>query len=190
MLYTVTPAGVEPVSVAEAKAHVRFTASAQDTYIGTLIGTARSHVESVTGRALVTRTLELRRPDFDPPDDRGIPLPRPPLVAVSTVKYLDADSVEQTIDAASYQIDRADTGSFLRIIDAPGSLKDDPEAVRIRYTAGYGSNAADVEAPLRHAILLLVGHWWASREPVGDRGTALPFAVDALLGPYKTTGWI
>ena len=46
---------VEPVSVAEAKAHMRIDGSAEDILIGSLIVTSRLHIEAGIGLALVTQ---------------------------------------------------------------------------------------------------------------------------------------
>jgi len=43
-----------------------------------------------------------------------------------------------------------------------------------------------VPAPIRHAILLLVSHWYANRDAAGEKPShAVEFGVDALLAPYR-----
>lgn len=53
----------------------------------------------------------------------------------------------------------------------------------ITFTAGYGA-PADVPAAIRQALLLLVTQWYEHRQGTAT-GTALPFAVEALLAPYR-----
>src|SRR5690606_22035238 len=58
----------------------------------------------------------------------------------------------------------------------------EPGSVRISFTTG----ASAVPASIKHAALLLVGHWFEHREAAGDVKVAeLPMAVDALLFPYR-----
>ena len=59
--------------------------------------------------------------------------------------------------------------------------------IEIAFVAGYGAAAADVPAPIRQAILLLVAHWHEHREPVaiGDADAPVPPTVSDLLQPYR-----
>lgn len=54
----------------------------------------------------------------------------------------------------------------------------------IRYT---GENYLDTIIELEQAQLLLIGHWYENREAVvvGSSVAELPFAVEALAGPYR-----
>lgn len=46
--------------------------------------------------------------------------------------------------------------------------------------------ATPVEAPVKHAILLLVSHFYENRDATGDRPSrAIEFGVNALLAPYR-----
>jgi uncharacterized phiE125 gp8 family phage protein len=58
--------------------------------------------------------------------------------------------------------------------------------LRVRYVAGYAEDHTGVPQPLRHALRLLLAHWYANREAVsaGDL-KELPVAVDALISPYR-----
>lgn len=46
--------------------------------------------------------------------------------------------------------------------------------------------ATPVPAPVKHAILLLVSHWYGNREAAGEKPSqAIAFGVDALLAPHR-----
>src|SRR5690348_16556758 len=93
----------EPVSLAEAKAHLRVTASDEDALISALIIAAREAAEHELGRALITQTWEKTLDLF--PD--AIELTNPPVQSVASVQYLDIDGVEQTLSSVSYTLDNA-----------------------------------------------------------------------------------
>ncbi len=58
------------------------------------------------------------------------------------------------------------------------------------FIAGYGDAAEDVPTPLRHAMQLLVRHWFDQRTPVivGTSAMDVPLAYHALIGPYRLWG--
>jgi uncharacterized phiE125 gp8 family phage protein len=153
----------------------------QDDLISLQITAARELVESYTGRQLVTATFKLTLDAFP----CLIRLPRPPLQAVTTVKYYDTDGVLQTVDAADYQVDATAMPGTLSPaygVSWPAS-RWQPAAVEIVYTAGFGATAASVPAMLRQAILLTVAHWYTNREAVitGTIASELPLGVQRIL---------
>ena len=60
----------------------------------------------------------------------------------------------------------------------------DDKSVQITYLAGYGG-AANVPAPVVHAIKMLVAFWYGNREAAGSISKEVEFAVTALLSPYR-----
>jgi uncharacterized phiE125 gp8 family phage protein len=183
-LTRLTAPAVEPVTLAEAKAHLRVEHSADDTLISALIVAAREAAESRTGRALITQTWRSTHAEW--PDD--IALPRPPLVSVQTVTYLDADGVRQTLAGSSYLVI---TDSLVgNILPAYGAswptARAEPGSIRIDYTAGYG-NAAAVPQALKVWMLLVIGTWYSQREAIvtGTIVNEIPRGFwEGLLDPY------
>lgn len=54
------------------------------------------------------------------------------------------------------------------------------------YTEYFDDGTCVTKPAIRHAVRLLVGMWYANREPVAFAGaTELPFTVNALLIPLK-----
>jgi uncharacterized phiE125 gp8 family phage protein len=186
---TVAPAS-EPVSVAEAKAHCRVDDSSSDTLIGSLITAARSHVEQVTGLAIMAQTLDLRCSRWTDLQR----LPAAPITTVNSVQYLDASATLQTLDPAQYAFVGANAlrASIEPVPNAvwpslyslwPMGARSD--AIKVVAVAGF----ATVPEPLRVAVLMLVAQWFEYREGVAVdvRGipTELPHAVEALLTNYR-----
>ena len=156
----------EPVSVAEAKAHMYVTITADDVLIGSLISAAREHIENLMNRAFIEQTWELTMENF-PGGNAVVDLPRSPLISIESVKYFDAGGNDVTMPPADYQVDAASEPA--RIAPAVGSSWPSVETeklggVRIRFKAGHGALADDVPQRIKQAINLLVAHWYENRE--------------------------
>jgi len=166
-LSLVTAPTTEPVTLDEAKAHLRVDGTAEDALITALIQAAREHVESQTGRALITQTWDGTLDSF--PARGAIVLPKPPLVSVTSVKHIDAAGAEQTMNPSDYSVEKpagphAQEG---RILLGYGkswpSTRCQSNAVTIRFEAGYGA-ADKVPAALKAAMLLAIGDLYQNRE--------------------------
>lgn len=184
----ITPPAAPVVSLAEAKKHLRaedFTDD--DAYIESLVAAATGTLDGPAGwlgRALVTQTLEWRGDYFGCYD---IELPYPPIASVSSVKYDDTNGTEQTVSSSDYRL--VGQPNKPRVALAYGaswpSTRAQDDAIRIRYVAGYGAASA-VPAPIKHAILLMVGELYEKREAAADaQHYELPFAVTRLLSTFR-----
>lgn len=196
----------EPISLEQAKAHLRVDTTDQDDLIESLITAARERVEDETGRALVTQTLEIALDYFVAPPDlrfvtypyitpaKAILLPRPPLQSLKRITYIDGDGNETLLhdEVGSPELISdlvVDTYSEPgRLVPASGgnwpSVQDRANAVIIRYTAGYG-DADSVPKPIVQAILLLIGHFHENPSAVGDSKSELPMGVEWLLHKHR-----
>ena len=183
-----TGPAVEPLTVAEAKLHLRVDISDDDVFIGTLITAAREWVEAYLDRTLITTQLILRAAEF-PTEE--LELARPPMVASGTatavvITYTLADTTTATLSTALYRVDRTSTpGNVAPIINGtwPSDVIEDANAVAVTYWAGYGPTSASVPATIRHACLMLIGHWYEQRSAVLTATISKPleFAVESLL---------
>ena len=178
---------VEPVSLADAKAHLRVDGSAEDTLISSLIITSRLHVEAALGLALVTQSWSLFLDAW--PSGPRVRLPLRPVQSIDAVQLYAPDESVETLNPDIYLLDGA--GIPARLI-RQGSLawpapKRIANGIEIAFTAGYGGAVADVPAPIRQAVLLLVAHWHEHREPVaiGETNASAPSMVSDLLQPYR-----
>lgn len=193
-LELIDPPAADPVTLAEAKKHLRVDYSTEDDLIGDLIKSATRHLEGrhgILGRALVTQSWALYL-DAWPVDSVGrkrrrVEIPLPPLRDVTGVVYRDTDGVERTLSAANYIVDKRGLVGAIQLKGTAQwpAIEDHPEAVRIEFEAGFG-DATDVPEPLRQSIKLLVGHWFLTREAVGQVGTPVAMAVEALTAPYRS----
>lgn len=187
-----TPPAVEPVTVAEAKAHCRVDTSDDDTYIATLITAAREWVESYLDRSLVNTQWVMRLDKFPDDGTMDVELPRPPMVASGTatavsVTFTYETGTTATYSTASYRVDRLATPGSVKTLYGqawPPHLMDD-NSVSITWWGGYGATGASVPAAIRHAILMLVGHWFdGARNAAVSTGAVpqdVPFGVLSLL---------
>lgn len=196
-VYIATAPAEEPLSLAEAKAHCSVFHDDDNALITSLIVTARMHAESYTHRAFITQAWDLKGDGF-PCSGEAIWFPKAPLLASSpgtapVVTYTDTNGDSQTWSSSLYTVD-APTGPharqgriFLNYGQFYPSTRAIENAVSIRFSCGYGAAAA-VPDGIKAAMKLLIGHWYANREPVivGSIASAIPTTVDALLWPFKS----
>ena len=177
---------VEPVTVAEAKAHMRIDGSAEDTVIASLVLTSRLHVEAALSLALITQSWRVLLDRW--PQGDTLELPLQPLQAVTEVRVRNASGGAPAVPATSYLVDIASKPPRLvwnsAVRPVPGVAAN---AIEIDITAGFGATAASVPAPLRHAILLLTAHWYEHRDPsdIGTDAARVPDAVSDLIQPFR-----
>jgi uncharacterized phiE125 gp8 family phage protein len=172
---------IEPVTLAEIKAHVREfdDITANDTQLLSLVKNGREWVEDLTGRALIDQTwrLSITTRAGEPTADTitspafyaghfnwarvgEIMLRRSPVLAITAFASVDADGVETTIDAATYAL-RDATSKWPRLLPLSTATFLSASELRVTFRAGYadrlGSPVEDgsvVPEALRQAIML------------------------------------
>ena len=176
----------EPVSVADAKAHLRIDGTAEDVLIGSLLLTSRLHIESALGLALLNQTWMLVLDRWPPGASLDIPIA--PLQAVTAVRVRGASGVATLVPSTSYLIDIVSKPPRLVWNQAPQPYPGAAaNGIEIDLTVGFGASAASVPAPLKHAILMLTAHWYEHRDPVeiGSSAMRIPDAVTDLIQPFR-----
>lgn len=209
ILELITGPAVEPVSLAEAKEHARVDSSAEDDYLTALITAARELVERTTGRALITQTWRLTLDDWPRGRDdewwdgmregpisalqgSEVSLAKATCLAVTSVVTRDEAGTGTTWDAANYYLARASNG-YGRLVAKKGvtwpivSVDRAVGGIEITFTAGYGPAATDVPMALRHAVKMLLLHWYEKREPASDCASSqlMPMGLGAVLASYR-----
>jgi len=178
-----TQPATEPITLAEAKLHLRVEVSDDDKLITNLIVAARERAEALTGQSFMPQTWETVLDAFS----TEIDLDHPPIVSVTHVKYLDGAGALQTVSPSDYIVDTFRQPG--RITLAEGAVwpatQSVANAVTVRYVTGY-ANAAAVPQAIKGWMLLRIGMMYANRESVvvGASVAEIPF-VDSLLDDCK-----
>jgi len=202
---TTAPAS-EPVSLAELKASLRITDTAQDSLLTQYIIDARDMAERFTGRKFIEQTLtsyternytignewwsgirqghvgySLGCPSY-------IEFDWAPAVEISSVVTIDTSNSESAYAATNYYLESFDDDKLPKMqfnnnASLPGDLRRE-NAWKIVWKAGYGTASTDVPASIRRAILMLAGHLYENR---GDCEGELCGVTGAfsMLTPFK-----
>lgn len=156
-----------------------------DARISDAIAAAIAHVDGPNGLglAMINQTWRLSLDRWPP----CIEIPLTPVSSVTSIKYRDPADVEQTLDPALYALDLDQQP--VRIVPAVGVTWPTPRlrpgAIKIEFVAGYGATEADVPADLRQALKLLVSHFYANTDAVGQKLEVLPLGVEAVFDRYR-----
>jgi uncharacterized phiE125 gp8 family phage protein len=139
--YCVIPAASAPVSLEQAKAHLRVTHAEDDDLIQALIYAATDLIEQRTNCQMVQATWAEVLPAFPSRGDYRIILPRVPLVAVTSIEYWDEHGVERTLPPSCYNVSTGEKPGWVQIreteaLDWPAT-QERRDAVTILYTAGW-----------------------------------------------------
>lgn len=129
----------EPVTLIALKSHGRITVTADDALLKGFLNAAVREVEDYSGWRLHEQTWELQIDAF--PSGADIELPFPPLQSVASVKYIDTDGNEQTLDTSVYDVDTKgeQEPGFVRLAfnQTWPSIRSTPNAVKIRFVCGF-----------------------------------------------------
>jgi phage conserved hypothetical protein, phiE125 gp8 family len=156
---TVEPTA-EPVTLAEAKAHLRLAGSGEDDLLAGLIRAAREDVERSTGVALIDQHWRLSL-DCLPRNDT-ISLLRHPLREITGVTAFGSEGEATLVSPDDYFVDLDSRPARLHFLRRP-SYGRALNGLEIDFRAGFGEAGTDVPDLLRRAILLLVAHWYEFR---------------------------
>ncbi|MRV72566.1 hypothetical protein GJ700_12695 [Duganella sp. FT92W] len=155
----ITPPAGLAVSLDDARTAARLSGSALDGEITQCVRGITDEVEQQTGRAVVTQTYRVTLDSFP----EAIRLPAPPVASVLSVKYIDTDGVEQTLDPADYELDAESEPCYL--VPAPDrrwpETMDRINAVRVEVECGYGPDDTTTPSGIKSYILARVAEKYA-----------------------------
>ncbi len=170
------------ITVADLKAHLRVTHSAEDGLIGAMRSAAIAHVENHCNIKLGSYTAKAYSPGFYPSY-----FSKGPVTAVSEVRYQTTATKTYSsltvLSAANWFTDLISSPARIAYRDFPIPYEYAFQPVVASCTVGYTT----IPAPIVHAIKLYVAHKFENRqeEITGTISTRLKMGMDALLNPYR-----
>lgn len=180
ILKLATAPAEEPITLAEAKTHLRVDHNDENDLITRLLRAARLSCEKIARRAFVTQTWDLYLHTW--PAGNRIELPLPPLQSVTSVSYITASDETLTMVAGDYFVDNvSEPGGVLckAGVSWPSAALRPAAAIAVRFVAGYGLAVA-VPDDYKAALLLALGAMYERRgDDVPDE--AIPGAAVNLL---------
>lgn len=202
----VTAPAAEPVTLAEAKDHMRITDNDSDSFIHSLIIEARQMLEQISGIAFITQTWKLtidHWPGYSDPWWNGVrqgyigdlqgghavvPLPRYPLQEIDSITVYDEDSNPTSVVVADvFDVDVESLRGRLVLKTGatwPVALRRS-NAIQINYTSGYGDSPTDVPEALKRAIRVMVAYMFKHRGTCGASRAYRESGAKEILTLYK-----
>ena len=203
-LKVTTQPTIEPISIEEAKEHLRLDDDVDDIPVKTFIKASRLWAEKYTGRAFITRTLQQSLDStasiLDPLYEgmrtgietraysNYIELAASPAISVTSIKYYNDSDTQFTWATSNYYVDTISDLGRIYLRDG-GTFPTDLRAangLEINYTAGYGSSRSDIPDDIRLAMLQYMTFVYEHRgEQEGGTPPMPPKILSTLLNPYK-----
>ena len=198
----VEPAAL-PLSLNEAKAHLRLDRPEEEALVAAMIRAATDLVEEHLGRALISQTwiLSLDRwparrvahnvaggpisAVWEPATH--VALPRAPVQSVDSVTVFADDDTSTVFSPANYFLDTASEPARLTLRRGAGAPVPTRAAggIEVRFVAGYGDTQSDVPVALVEGIKRLVTYLFEHRDNAEPGAGSMPANVQALFAPYR-----
>lgn len=194
----VTAATTTPVSLQEAKDHVYVTTDNYNEDVKRKLAEAVDYVQRrVPGHVQLSQaTYDLVLDEFpDGGDDDRITLTPGPVKSVSWIKYYNSSGTLTLYGSSNGSTASSTSYYFVAPTDDPGyvvpafgvtwpATRDRPDAVTVRYVAGYASQSA-VPSAYKAAIKLKFEELWdASRVDAAKTKDAIDSLVGGFYGSY------
>ena len=174
-----------PVTVDEVKLHSRVTNDAEDAHILRAIAAATERVQEITGQSLITQTWV----EYFDAFPHTIYLRKAPVQSVTSIKYIDTNDVEQTLNSTNYDVDVISKPA--RIIPSygnswPSGIRSKLNPIYVEYITGFGADSSYVPDTIKWAMYMLIGHFYENREATTDlKLVETPEGVHNLLYSHK-----
>jgi uncharacterized phiE125 gp8 family phage protein len=177
----------EPITVADVAEYLRVDNVALDTpLLEALITTARQYLEQYLNRYIAEQTVETALTGWSTEMTLSSPVQ-----SVTSIKYLDVNGAEQTLNSNQYVVDTYSEPAKI----TPAYNVSYPELyavennVKVRFVTGFttGSSPDDhpMPQPLKFAMMLIIGDLYANREGQSDKSYQVNPTVQNLLSFYR-----
>ncbi len=190
---------IEPVTLEEAKGHLEYYGTLKDSYIQSLITTARRLCERYAGLSLVTqeRSVKLDRfpcSKYENGYKNFIEIPYGPIQYIESFTYEKDDLTTGTlVENTDFRVDTHNRIARIYAIENgesdswPSDVRDVLNPITITYVAGYDDVSGEpVPAEAKIAILRLVARMFEDRGD-SDNKMIIDDATADLLDPIKVT---
>ncbi len=180
-LKLITAPSVKPISLSEARDHLRVSTTDEDSYINLVIASAVDYYQREAWLQLIAATYEFYLDKF-PNGSTPIELPLPPMQSITSIIYVDTDGNTQTWDSSKYELDTSVFPGKIRPINSesyPGT-NDQFKAVIIKFKAGYGDSSTEIPDTILSTLKLLISYLYDHRDfviPQKERGHDLPMGI-------------
>lgn len=191
-LKLISAPATDPITLDQAKMHLRVIENDEDALISSLIKAATQHAEAFTGRAFIDQTWDLYLDAFPNGDDLGIEIPKPRLIELVQLAYDDASGSTQIMPTTDYSIDAvSEPARISPVASTWPTAGESVNAVRVRFRAGYqDASAPDPNAmpeDICAAVKLILGTLFEHRElqVVGTNVMKMPWSAEQLLRQHR-----
>lgn len=177
-----TAATVEPITLAELRAHLREPDHAEDEYLAALVTASVDWCQAYTWSKFCSQTWDEYFDAFATPT----PLWMQPVTSITSVTYTDTAGDAQTLSSDYYELGQVDGAGVCRLKynQSWPSTRSHADVVTVKYVAGYGVASA-VPTPIKHAIKLVAAHLFNHREDALEVALhCIPLGVKAMLSPH------
>lgn len=151
----ITPSVLTPVTLTEAKEHLKVTSSDEDTLIQTYLNAAIKRVENHRQSPVMDSEWELYSTHWR----TSLNLQKHPVNAINSVKYYDDDNVLQTVNASNYRLQDFRVPCRLEFDSnfTEPSFYDREFPIVVNFQAGFTLAASSSYALIKQVIFLELG---------------------------------
>lgn len=181
-----------PLTLDEAKVHLRVAHTEQDDLIQSIIESATMQFEKDAQVNVLSTAFKLVL-DEAPQEVSGwnahILIWKNPNVEVQSIKYYNADSEQVELSTDNYEVDNVSAPTRIRLTEDV-TVADKLNAFEVNFTVGYAA-ADDVPEDIKQCIRFLLGHYYENPDAVvtGTQVNELPLSYKHAVRNFITR-WI